>query len=171
MSSIKLATAIIIMAQSAGCDPLFGGSFESAFLTACDEVMKDRLKAPSTYTRIAAHGYEQRPATLDDKRGWTNATKRAEDLKMIETDPRFKELYEMGEKVFEMSGEQTLTRAFVEYDADNSYGVPVRGAYECTHVGFDVDEFAPAAGGVRVDGYNSVDWSARELQRLRGLLD
>jgi hypothetical protein len=77
------------------------------------------LKAPATYTRISA-----------DSQFWKRP---AADAKMTKGNPRE---YAPGEPIFSPTKEQlsdpsTVLDVVVKYDAQNSFGVPLRGERHC----------------------------------------
>jgi hypothetical protein len=102
-----LALALALVA----CDKLGGDKPE---ITACDSFVKASLKAPSTYKRISA-------VVLDE--------------------PISKESYASGagskprDPLYDFHKQQAINPAIrnvvVEYDADNSFGVPLRSKMLC----------------------------------------
>lgn len=105
------------------------------FVAACEEVIKSRLIAPSTYHRIKLTE-DREPITLDQ-------------LVAGLDDDNVKKFFR-----------QTATRepvrqvALIEYDAMNAHGVPLRGKSSCTYdsaTDFDLD-VDQAKRLVKVDG-------------------
>jgi hypothetical protein len=108
--------------------------FDSAFLKACEEVIKDTLRSPSTYRRI-------------------QATETSEKISVDE--------YFNGEGRYVSDADRALqkqfhdhavrSKALFEYDAANLYGTPLRLTSTCTYVSFDGDTSRANASVVKIE--------------------
>jgi hypothetical protein len=131
---------------SIGGDPL---------LVACEEVLKDRLRAPATYNRIESR---ERTEELEDY-VWV-AWQKAEGS--------LKEIFEAraAEAVGEGKPLQRIT-VHIVYDAANAFGTPIRGRADCTYLTVDDDRsgLATTSAGVRVDGLSHIEWLVDQLDR------
>lgn len=120
----------------------------------------DRLKAPATLEWVGDPEFAEREATLEDYRGTTFPRKKAHLRKVTAGDPEFAELNERFVQIFKRMDEPTLFAARYVYDAQNSFGVPLRMSSECTIVTNGVIEPDDVrASKVMVDGFNSVGWA------------
>ena len=110
---MKLLTAGIIITALSGCDFLSA----PAEVLACEIFIKDGLQAPSTYNRIEYRTHDQ-PITLDQ-------------LRDRHYPPEGNEIQRMHFLLYERADELSLRSVVVEYDTDNTYGVPVRSEELC----------------------------------------
>lgn len=135
---------------------------KEASLAACEKLIGERLKSPSSYKRISVTTDEQ-PYTAT----WQQAQKRAvggPDFSNGSPKERAlaAELLAIYERM-EKSNEYSIFSAVIEYDASNSYGVPLRTQSLCeaiirtTDKGYEISE-------AYVDKMTSLDFA---LSRLR----
>ena len=140
---------------------------EDKLLAACEEILLDRLKAPSTYTRTSSTPVISAAATLEQFMGWDapGARQRADerilqDLTLLEAEDLQKELF--------LARPWTRYSTWIEYDAANDYGTPVRGAAECVLIQqADRPMELSKWPTVRVDGFSALDWSVHQLWLTR----
>lgn len=131
---MKLLTAGIIITALSGCDFLSA----PAEVLACEIFIKDGLQAPSTYNRIEYRTHDQ-PITLDQLRDRHYPPEGEETKSLIESlgpEERFvveahNELQRSRFLLYELADELSLRSVFVEYDTDNTYGVPTRSLEQC----------------------------------------
>lgn len=137
---------------------ILGTSYDKKFLSACEHVLKQRLKSPSSYQRLSDPIITKEKSTFEDKLGWTNPDKKRADTATLTADPEKLERHKQQETIFGL-GEHTLIRAYLEYEASNSYGALIRGYAECTHSDISPDKFTDLDKmSVMIDGYTHVDW-------------
>lgn len=96
--------------------------FDTAYVVGCEEYVKDGLKAPSTYKRIGARD--------------TAAPVSATDLKKLGVEMRSDPTWQTNYWLHTVS---------ITYDAENSFGVPVRSGEVCTlmEIGAEPDRSRP----------------------------
>jgi hypothetical protein len=140
---------------------------EEKFLAACDEVVKQRLKAPATYERQDTGKMKSTSATLEEFLGWENADKRRQSEQLMVTDPSYWDLIDDQKKMFAEGGWDRVSISFA-YDAANAFGTPLRSAAECSYVISSTSEFtAPPAPLVSIDGLTPSDWALVQLWLAR----
>lgn len=143
--------ATVIAMQSPSPDHLFRD--------ACEYVLKDRLKAPATYRFVRMTPIETRLATLDEYMGWTDAEVKVRGQEMAKRDPKLARAQDAKRELFDL-GNAHLVGAFLEYDAANSFGTPIRGIANCTLTTTgDVYEPSPLDRHMmRVNGLSATEW-------------
>lgn len=140
---------------------------DSAFLAACEETLKKRLKAPSTYNRVEIQWanelissdpeqLEKEVADLKDLMDQAESEIQAAtyEVQMLE-----KELELITARMSKKMGTNgKYFRAFISYDADNSYGTPLRSLVECEFTSFEQEFRVIYNDAVRVNGETHHDW-------------
>ena len=150
---------------AAGVGPL--ASARQRFYAACDDVIRDRLKAPSTYRRISATKIKLGRADLDhymkretpEKREWQERLDRDEWLRAVR---------ENQEKTFAESKFQEAWTV-IEYDAANSFGTAIRSRAICSDYILEGDPIkVDKYWGPRVNNMTKLDWATQGLRDLNG---
>lgn len=148
LTFVFASTALLPLA---GCD-----WFGDAFVDACEDVLKERLKSPSSYKRISTFESSQ---LLDEREYAEYLTTRGES----------EAVQEWAMKEFKSGSiKPTNFSILIEYDADNSYGAAIRGYATCTYIsdyGRRPEDRKLAKFIVQVDGENSIEWLRQQLQQ------
>lgn len=135
---------------------------EARFLAACDEAITGRLKSPSSYKRIKASELDRRPASLHEFMGTPTPDQVERSRQLAADDADYAALRDSMSKSFRM-GEHDHVSAMIEYDADNSFGVALRGLSECASVVQAGEDPSDVASWVTIDGYTPLAWSVKQL--------
>ncbi|MBB5754633.1 hypothetical protein [Prosthecomicrobium pneumaticum] len=149
---MRCALVVIAVAGAvlAGCNP-----FEPKMIGFCESVLKERLRSPSTYRRIAATKRAE-PLTTDEwlaRRAKSNPKQRATD--------------EIVARVRQSAGASpALIKVTLEYDAANAFGTPLRGFALCEYLSDDGKD-PTGAWAVTVDGETDTDFLIRQLREAR----
>lgn len=118
-------------------------------LKLCEQDLKKRLELPSGYQRIKF--------TQDDK-----------SLSIAEYVDAFEKVYGTPatalRKQQAASGEPTLFRIFIEYDAPNDFGVPIRGTSVCNTVDAVAEFRQTSYFYIRIDGLTAAQWLIEGLK-------
>lgn len=127
------------------------GFFDPKMVTACEQVLKARLLAPSEYTRIEIRRSEEPIDRADFQRNFAG-----NDLPPI--------IQKMRMDSFD-SGELKPLRYMVlmSYDVPNAYGTPIRGISRCEYPTMNGDDSGADKFSVLVDGLTSTDWLMKRL--------
>lgn len=131
--SILAATCIVALGVSA-C-----GIFDSKLVSACELLLKDRLRAPSTYHRIEVSEYTKTLSGrdfLDDLGSRVSGT----------VSDRYRDM-----------GNGTQYLAFIEYEASNGFGVPVRSTVRCDFFVEDGSTRQPDEWGTLINGKTKIE--------------
>lgn len=127
---------------------------DAGMTTSCEEAIKKRLRSPSSYKRIELTRSE-RFLTEEEYKARLDRENSSDILKEMDmTSFRTKEI---------SPKEISL---FVEYDAPNGFGVPIRGHSECTYIserGADPDSYLY----VSVDGKTNTEWLMQQARTAR----
>lgn len=84
----------------------------------CETDVVEKLASPSTYRRLSVNSYDSQPMTLAEFRRATGTVKPKTDLDRIAEEGS--------------DGHQLALRTmYIEYEAENTYGTPIRGIAEC----------------------------------------
>jgi hypothetical protein len=140
---------------------------EAKFLTVCDDILGKRLKAPSTYRRISATKITNAKAGFNQFMGWDvpGAWKRESEARL--SDPTITEIQVVRKEVFD-AAEWTRYSTWIEYDAANAYGTPVRGAAEFALIARSEEPMSIGPlSDVRVDGFDHLGWTVHQLWLAR----
>lgn len=115
----------------------------------CETVIKERLRAPSTYKRISVD-VDKDPLTRSEY---------VELLRSEDTGPGLTSaLLEQ-----QAAGKHNPTRytLWISYDAANAYGTPIRSKSRCAYVSHTGDWPRQGAYLLEVDGLTSLDWMTK----------
>lgn len=161
---IGLAAFVALLAAG-GASVLLPKMFsaEAKFLTACDEVIQDRLKSPSSYKRISATEIRRQPASLHEYMGNPTPDQVEESRQSEARDKNIANTNDILRKAFR-NGEHEKVSTLIEYDADNSYGTALRGVAECFVVVRKGESPARTKSFTYVDGYTPLGWSLKVLR-------
>ena len=144
---------LVASAAAAGVWAWQKPTFESALKDACTSVLAQRLKAPSTFKVTSWGSLVQRNATLEEYAG-KPPTAAEFGSRLAEV----KKLYDDMVSMFD-EGEDGIALLDFEYEAANSFGVPIRGFARCSYVfnrpSDDSKVFEPS---VKIDGKSHMDW-------------
>lgn len=158
------ATAIVALVVAGGAAVWYlNPTGERAFALTCEEAIKSRLKAPSTYDRIRASSIVRTQATLSEYMGEETEEKRQWRQEDQPTDQYFKDM-RTGMSAKFKAGDYDLVRMDIEYDAANGFGAPIRSRARC-------EVIVPAGGPAaippfetpRIDGFDQLDWTMFNL--------
>ncbi|MGV8856457.1 MAG: hypothetical protein ACOH2L_17655 [Devosia sp.] len=134
---ISAATAFIVVARP----------FDSPLVKACEEIFKMQLRSPSGYSRVDAIDSIQ-PITI---REWVYLTR----PDRLTEDP----LTERQAKRMEEAGQvPAWLTTYVEYDAPNAYGTPIRGTIECKYLSKDSSPRDASRYDIVVNGKTLLEW-------------
>ena len=136
--------------------PLLSGCnfFDSKMVTACEEVLKGRLLAPSEYKRIEIKQFEEPIGRADFEHYFAD-----NDLPPVIQKLR-KDQFDRGEL------KPLLYLVLISYDAPNAYGTPVRSISRCEYPTMNGDDSGVYKTTVLVDGETSTDWLMKQIKLL-----
>ena len=177
---VKKMTAVI-STVSFGLAACAANSEQAAFLSVCEEILKERLKAPSTYELVEVTSFRISDATLDQKMAWNYREKEKEgyyeyegvDLDSPNLFPNASSsmrslaisLLESQRKEVEefQNGSFKYAELSFAYDAANAFNTPLRDASICTFA-FSADDGLKEAleeddGMVFLDGETRLSWA------------
>lgn len=130
-------------------DRPFGDQFQSA----CAAEISARLKAPTTFNLVRFERLPDKPFTMEwwrkrqpDRSDWT--TDREKDL--------LKALTGMAER--KVARGDHIAAAIVTYDANNSFGTPIRTRQLCEYVFATNSEATHDFDSLTIDGKSNSDW-------------
>jgi hypothetical protein len=145
-----VALLLVVVALAAGGGGLWyvveKQPFDSAFLKACDEAIKDNLRSPSTYQRIEVSEVQEQLSIDDFTRG-------------MEADEAA--LYKG------RSDKAVRTRALISYDAANVYGTPIRDLADCTYDTIDGSISVVNKFFVKIDGKTLTEKLLDDIRRAK----
>lgn len=142
------------------------GSAESAFIEACEEVLKKRLASPSSYKRIEATEILRSPGNVDDYLEITNPTYAAIREETLAKDENAREAAAARLDYF-MAADPERIAVVITYDASNSFGAVLRGKTECSDYvakGRDWDK-STSFSGPRINGITNMSWLIIQMRR------
>ncbi len=129
----------------------FGSSFEAA----CEDVIKERLLAPSAYKRVSVDRSDHR-MTRDEYVAYLQTSDDPEVVKKANL------------KSFDEGNyKPTTLRAYIKYDAPNAYGTPIRGTSVCEYFSDSGNESHDRGFYrlvVEVDGDSQTDWLVKRVK-------
>lgn len=133
------------------------------FLTDCEYLLKGRLRSPSTYARVSASDLDRAPASYNEFMEIDTPEKKEWRLSIARTNPDYMKLYDAKAKSFRL-GEHERAYIFIEYDADNAYGTPIRDTAECYQI-VSVGKDVAVNGylGTMLNGFGAIDWHTFRL--------
>ena len=126
---------------------------DSKMERACELALKSRLKSPSGYHRVNISSYDK-SINVGDVIG--SMIKDRESDSNIETYRSEAQKRPVQPKLFQL---------FIEYDAPNSYGTPIRDVAECTYISkYDGSVEEVEEWNVKIDGETRVQRAMRILK-------
>lgn len=140
-------------------------------IAACEDVIKGRLRSPSSYVRIEASPPKvSQVDTQGEYEGWDIAgpAKMRSDFADAAKSKTSKEFLEMNFKLV-TTGKAHLYTTFIEYDAANGFGTPIRAEAICRYQLEDGDLPDEIYGfRLMVDGYTDTGWMRKQIADLGG---
>lgn len=149
---MKSTWALLLPLALLGCD--------KPEVAACEVFLKGGLRSPSTYHRVSVNSY-------DGPLGEPALTQmREEDAERDRGNPEWAKIKRglEAQTPAAQRSQDTLREVFIEYDAANAYGTPIRGAQQCGFVLRNGE--LPSADSLRAKVSKAE--SARALRQLRG---
>lgn len=134
---------------------------EDVLVASCVETLSERLKAPST---LEVMKITKAPVVSEAVDGPWISHRIAE----LESEDEVLEPSELGDlraALADVEAGKTVLRrqyeTYIEYDADNAYGAPIRAIARCEAVTYDgeITQFS----SVSVNGYTSMEWLAKSI--------
>lgn len=139
--------------------------FKEQLTEACEKALADRLKAPATYKRVSVSEMVQEDATIDQCMGWDVPELKERDERLAKKSKIYASSVELGLRICK-EWPQVYSYLLLTYEANNSFGVPIRNRVVCSIVTTDAGEVgAYAEDSVRINGYTNRDWSWSQLGR------
>ena len=137
---------------------------QSVLVQACEETIQKRLRSPSTYKRVQATDIQRDPATLEDYLYADDPARKTKELNADRADPKRAELSKTRRSIFESRPNDRVS-LFIEYDAANAFGTPVREVVDCVI-------FLPSGESIaeskwldpRVNGFTTSEWLIEGLR-------
>ncbi|WCA60301.1 hypothetical protein G6M16_007230 [Agrobacterium tumefaciens] len=127
-------------------------------VTVCEDVLKERLRSPSTYKRIEVTDAEDKILSRDEYL----MRMRDDGVSSAEMQANLRSFDDGRDK-------PTIFRRFISYDASNAYGVPVRGTTECEYLSSRGDESSVSKFSVRVNGKTGTEWIIDSIKSAKSL--
>jgi hypothetical protein len=149
---MKSGWAPILALTLAGCG--------RADVSACEEFLKDSLRSPSTYRRIGVSTYD-RPINAEAR-----AQLREEEERSARENPDWAAVRRQLDADTPATERpvETLREVFIEYDAENAFGAPIRGAQRCGFILRNGNLSSSSSLRTKL----SLAQSGRSLRQLRG---
>jgi hypothetical protein len=143
-------------------------SDEEKFAEACEDIIKERLKAPSTYHRVDLYGPLISMGTWQEAMGWDFPEKKESSLLSSARSEMSKRAHDTMVKLYTDSP-PTIARLFIDYEAANSFGVPIPQKSVCQTVVHADGELLDALPNLAllVDGFSSMEWSVEQVLKNR----
>jgi hypothetical protein len=159
-----LAGSGLYVAGRAGYGPMV--STETAFLMACDEVIKDRLRSPASYQRVSATPFLRRPADILTYMQTDTPEKFARAAALDASNPDMAKLRKSQAEFFKAAGlEEAAT--IIAYDAANGFGTLIRSEVICSDfIRKDEPVHHNSVLGPRVDNLTKMDWTIESLREF-----
>lgn len=121
--------------------------FDPKMVQICEELIKDRLRSPSTYRRVEVTQFSE---AVSAERA------HALDPKMTRTEVI---------AINDGRAKPTNFQVFIKYEAANAFGTPISGLSLCEYYSvFGSDKYANAFS-VKIDGKTSTEWLVEGLKR------
>lgn len=155
MRALPVVIALLIIGPAAGIGGYFAAAkfLASPLLAPCEDVLKERLRAPATYSRVSMEEADKDITVNDfelDKVG-----------DGLDPDARYASI--LSEAITLGGPPPRRYQLFLTYDAANVYGTPLRAVAECD---YDAPRGAiPSLDkyDVTVDGLTSLGWLKSQL--------
>lgn len=117
----------------------------------CEEVLKDRLRSPSSYVRIECSGPYTEPANMEEylRHDGTKNTANIDSWTQRNIE----------------NGELQITTAYLKYEAANGFGASIAGLEACTVDHREGQSFVSdySIMGPNVGGYSKAGWAIHQL--------
>ncbi|MCH4560325.1 hypothetical protein [Mesorhizobium jarvisii] len=128
--------------------------FESSMTKSCENVLKKRLRSPAGYKRIGITE-SQSPLSLEDYL-------KANYVKDDDGRTIFTQLYnsESAKK-----DPPTMFTLFIEYDAPNAYGTPIRSTSMCQYASISSSKSNASDFAVVVDNFTQTQWLVDQVTK------
>lgn len=150
---ITIAAIVALVAGLSWATRAKEPDFAERFETGCVEAIKERLKAPSTFRLIQTDRAPDRPFTME---WWAEHLEedwsKSEDEKERELGAELKDMAER-----HAASGYKIAAAVISYDAENSYGTPLRGQNLC-ELPYDPEGEDFPEREIRIDGQTSFEW-------------
>ncbi|NNH45495.1 hypothetical protein HLI03_28255 [Rhizobium laguerreae] len=140
--------ALLALSALSGCS-----FFDSNLETACETVLKERLRSPSGYQRVEIRQLSDKVMTREEYKDYLNKTEKDANARALYM-RLFNEL------------KPTIFALIITYDAPNAYGTLIRGMAACDYFDRNGDASTAAYYSVEVDGKSSSDWSLDRVKEL-----
>lgn len=142
---------LAISSLAAGCDP-----FENKMIGFCEDVLKERLKSPSGYSRLKVTEMSE-PLSIEK---W-----KADQLAGPNPQP---EVLALRERMMRQNGiTPEIFGYIIEYDAPNTFGTLIRTRSMCEYVSVSGSRDDATAFNVKVDGFDKTGWLVEQLKQAR----
>lgn len=146
MRKIIISTLILLVIGASGYglfkyNKVFG-LFDSPLVTACEELITNRLRSPSTYHRIEISEYEEPIPTADLGQYFDENQISRTGRSLVE------------DRVYT----PTNFKVFVRYEAANAYGTPVANLSLCERATLSGDLGRVYSSTVKIDGKTETEW-------------
>lgn len=137
MGSVALAAALATALGIYGSRDMLASN---TMINACEDALKERLKAPSTYRRIKVTESQQ-SITFEQYFAASNDSPAVQSfLRSMAKQP------------------PTQLMTFIEYDAANAFGTPIRSISKCTYNTLDPTRSTDSKELVEIDGKSNTRW-------------
>ncbi len=142
--------SILPLLVGGGC-----GLFEAKIVTACENVIKKRLRSPSGYRRV--------DITRSEK-----ALDRADYYNYLYARESSSPLRDKLNKQFERGEVKPVTyTVHITYDAPNAFNAPIRGASVCEYTSEQGSDGGATDANVEVDGKTQLQWLTDQLAKVQ----
>ena len=158
MRYLLTALAVGLLMSALGCDQT--PQDQRTFLASCEEVIKERLKSPSSYRRINEPEISTSKSAISDDEFEELVMRLPAELQQATREERLR-----GEAWVEQFNFVTM----IEYDAANAYGTPLRRTSICrsgTSYSGTPGRFDVSSNSVEVDGRTSTGWFVDQAKKL-----
>lgn len=141
-------------------------SDQETFLLKCEDTFGKRIKSPASYKRVEVIGPQRRQADLNDYLSRETPEIRLFRDDQLQRSSALKELDAAYRKRFR-TGDFEVISFSVIYDADNSYGAAIRGAFTCTQIVETAAALDPdSIYQPKVDNLDAVGWIGFSLWQM-----
>lgn len=157
-----LAVGAMLVAPSPASARWFWQSDETVLTTICEGALKERLKAPSTYRLIESRGFVRREATRDEFMGWFTPEAKTRSESISSRDRDYRKLIDTQASWYDKEGQRKdYVSVLIEYEADNSFGTPIRDTVICEGTVKASEPFDDVGVvGPSIDGETAIEWAA-----------
>ncbi|MBC7280011.1 hypothetical protein [Hoeflea sp.] len=154
MSAAKKFIVVVAAGLSAGAALAYFGvidnPLEPALYAKCEDVLKRRLKSPSSYKRVKM---------------WPSEKSLSAEQYAVEKPDMADSSYGLKKLADIESGalKPVLRQVLIEYDAQNGFGAAIRGAAKCSYVA-DSSNDRILGIMVRINGKTHTDWLVESIR-------